>query len=54
VTRTGSLRAVALEIPAHGITFREAVILWAKIAALSFGGPAGQVAVRHLATGQIE
>ena len=34
-------------VPAHGISFREAVFVWAKIAALSFGGPAGQIAVMH-------
>jgi chromate transporter len=33
--------------PAHGISFREAVGVWAKIAALSFGGPAGQIAMMH-------
>jgi chromate transporter len=33
--------------PGHGITFGEAVRVWAKIAALSFGGPAGQIAVMH-------
>jgi chromate transporter len=33
--------------PAHGIGFGEAVRVWAKIAALSFGGPAGQIAVMH-------
>jgi chromate transporter len=31
----------------HGIAFGEAVRVWAKIAALSFGGPAGQIAVMH-------
>jgi chromate transporter len=31
----------------HGIPFGEAVRVWAKIAALSFGGPAGQIAVMH-------
>ncbi|MFO0996358.1 MAG: chromate efflux transporter [Alphaproteobacteria bacterium] len=31
----------------HGIGFREAVWVWARIAALSFGGPAGQIAVMH-------
>ncbi|HMJ93753.1 MAG TPA: chromate efflux transporter [Allosphingosinicella sp.] len=31
----------------HGITLREAVRVWAKIAALSFGGPAGQIALMH-------
>ena len=32
---------------AHGITFAEAVRVWARIALLSFGGPAGQIAVMH-------
>jgi chromate transporter len=31
----------------HGIPFREAVAVWAKVAALSFGGPAGQIALMH-------
>jgi len=35
------------ETSAHGIPFREAVGVWAKVAALSFGGPAGQIAVMH-------
>src|SRR6266436_3165225 len=34
-------------IPAHGIPFREAFWVWVKVAALSFGGPAGQIAVMH-------
>jgi chromate transporter len=29
------------------VPFREAVAVWARIAALSFGGPAGQIAVMH-------
>jgi len=33
--------------PDHGIGFGEAVKVWARIAALSFGGPAGQIAVMH-------
>ena len=28
-------------------TLREAVPVWARVAALSFGGPAGQIAVMH-------
>ena len=47
MTGTETLTAVAPETPAHGITFREAVKVWAKVAALSFGGPAGQIAVMH-------
>ena len=31
----------------HGIPFHEALRVWARIAALSFGGPAGQIAVMH-------
>ena len=31
----------------HDIPLREAVRAWAKVAALSFGGPAGQIAVMH-------
>ena len=34
-------------MPAHAIPFGEAVKVWARIAALSFGGPAGQIAVMH-------
>jgi chromate transporter len=29
------------------VPFREAIAVWARIAALSFGGPAGQIAVMH-------
>jgi chromate transporter len=31
----------------HGISFSEAFRVWLKIALLSFGGPAGQIAVMH-------
>jgi chromate transporter len=31
----------------HGISFGEAVRVWVRIASLSFGGPAGQIAVMH-------
>ncbi|WP_114954415.1 chromate efflux transporter [Sphingosinicella terrae] len=31
----------------HGIAFAEAARVWARIALLSFGGPAGQIAVMH-------
>ena len=33
--------------PAHGVSLREAFWTWARVAALSFGGPAGQIAVMH-------
>jgi chromate transporter len=32
---------------AHGISFGEALIVWLRVAILSFGGPAGQIAVMH-------
>ena len=32
---------------AHGVSFAEAFWVWARVAALSFGGPAGQIAVMH-------
>ncbi|WP_421997023.1 chromate efflux transporter [Reyranella sp.] len=34
-------------VPAHGVPFGEAMKVWARVAALSFGGPAGQIAVMH-------
>lgn len=34
-------------VPAHGVSIREAFSVWLRIAALSFGGPAGQIAVMH-------
>ena len=36
----------AVDIP-EAPTFREAARLWAKIGLLSFGGPAGQIALMH-------
>src|SRR5213592_3981015 len=40
-------QAALTAAPPHGIAFRDAVRIWARIAALSFGGPAGQIAVMH-------
>ena len=31
----------------HGVAFGEALRVWLRVAALSFGGPAGQIAVMH-------
>ncbi|MEO3433880.1 chromate efflux transporter [Inquilinus sp. CAU 1745] len=39
--------ATAPAAPDHGVSFGEAIPVWARIAALSFGGPAGQIAVMH-------
>jgi len=33
--------------PSHGVSLREAFWTWMRVAALSFGGPAGQIAVMH-------
>src|ERR1051325_4994547 len=38
---------VAKPLPAHGVSFGEALRVWMRVAALSFGGPAGQIAVMH-------
>jgi len=31
----------------HGVSLNEAFRVWVRVAALSFGGPAGQIAVMH-------
>ncbi len=33
--------------PGHGVSFSDATRVWTRIALLSFGGPAGQIAVMH-------
>jgi chromate transporter len=33
--------------PQHGVALREAIRVWLRVAMLSFGGPAGQIAVMH-------
>ncbi|WP_414474374.1 chromate transporter [Microvirga sp. M2] len=35
------------EVPSHGVSLREAFGVWTRVALLSFGGPAGQIAVMH-------
>lgn len=42
-----SVIASARAAPAHGVSLREAFRVWLRVAALSFGGPAGQIAVMH-------
>src|SRR5262245_20540793 len=34
-------------LPQHSVSFLEATRTWARIGLLSFGGPAGQIAVMH-------
>src|SRR5207237_1459982 len=43
-TAQESRRAAVAE---HGVTFGEAVRVWTRVALLSFGGPAAQIAVMH-------
>ena len=48
--KTGASSRNPAETPSagdHGIPLNEATKVWARIAALSFGGPAGQIAVMH-------
>jgi chromate transporter len=43
-----SRRPAAARPPAaHGVSFAEALRVWVRVALLSFGGPAGQIAVMH-------
>ena len=42
-----SVASPARLAPGHGVSFAEALRVWLRIAALSFGGPAGQIAVMH-------
>jgi chromate transporter len=48
---SGAIAAVAEDIPGRErpapVSLREAFWVWLRIAALSFGGPAGQIAVMH-------
>jgi chromate transporter len=40
-------RDVHHELPAHGVSIGAAFRVWLRVASLSFGGPAGQIAVMH-------
>jgi len=46
-TIANSATTAGLDIPSHGVSLREALWTWLRVAALSFGGPAGQIAVMH-------
>src|ERR671932_2617322 len=43
-TVTGPARELT---PGHGVSLGEAFRVWLRVALLSFGGPAGQIAVMH-------
>src|SRR5438876_1205376 len=42
-----SIRPGTRPLPTHGVSLTEAFRVWLRVAALSFGGPAGQIAVMH-------
>ena len=46
-TLQNSDRRIAQGLPSHGVSLAEAFRVWLRVAALSFGGPAGQIAVMH-------
>jgi chromate transporter len=46
-TTPGSIATAGRPSSRHGVSFSEAARVWARIALLSFGGPAGQIAVMH-------
>jgi chromate transporter len=49
VNDAAATRATTKEVgaPSHGVSQHEAFWTWMRVAALSFGGPAGQIAVMH-------
>jgi chromate transporter len=46
-TLQNSDQPTAQALPSHGVSLGEAFRVWLRVAALSFGGPAGQIAVMH-------
>jgi chromate transporter len=47
MTDVAASQKVGSQEQAHGISFTEALAVWIRVAILSFGGPAGQIAVMH-------
>src|ERR1700758_4753954 len=47
MTDVAATQKVGAQEQAHGISFTEALAVWLRVAVLSFGGPAGQIAVMH-------
>ncbi|MBR0692823.1 chromate efflux transporter [Bradyrhizobium lablabi] len=47
MTDLAASQKIGAQSPAHGISFNEALLVWMRVAILSFGGPAGQIAVMH-------
>src|SRR3712207_5199470 len=46
-TIEGTQHSTSQSTPSHGVSLGEAFRVWLRVAALSFGGPAGQIAVMH-------
>ena len=46
-TLANMAKTTARPRPPHGVSFGDAFRVWLRVAALSFGGPAGQIAVMH-------
>jgi chromate transporter len=47
MTEVAADQKLAASSHAHGVSFSEAFVVWLRVAMLSFGGPAGQIAVMH-------
>lgn len=47
MTDLAANQKLGTEASAHGISFSEALLVWLRVAILSFGGPAGQIAIMH-------
>jgi chromate transporter len=47
VSDIAEIKTTARGDAGHGISFRDAFRVWLRVALLSFGGPAGQIAVMH-------
>src|SRR5215204_4478233 len=47
MTEIPATAAIPVKTPHHGVTLGEAFRVWLRVAALSFSGPAGQIAVMH-------
>jgi chromate transporter len=47
LSQTGPVTLAVTDRERHGVSFREAFWVWVRVALLSFGGPAGQIAVMH-------
>jgi chromate transporter len=47
MTDVAATRKAGADVPEHGVSFGEALRVWTRVALLSFGGPAAQIAVMH-------